>query len=190
MINLKNLNEEAGQIVPAKNGEGNIVFLKSFYFHEADPENPSKTHDDKIIFKFVDKNQMEFEHRMLNPIDASTEKQMIAGLTRIMHLVGAFMKQENYVKFGNSQYDTIVAMLEGAKQLMIENWQTTPAKLMVVYNDKGYLTLPYGVVISTELKRKVLAFDSQRGKFFLTKSQQAPKPDDEFGGGASADDDF
>ena len=191
MINLGNVKEEKGHIVPAKDGNGNIVFLRKVYYHTPDDENPSKTHDDKIIFLFEDKNGMEYEERMLNPVNAKEAAQTTRGLSRLSHLLGAFMTTENYNKFVRVNYETIGELVEGAKIFMIEKWSETPARLLVVYNKQGYLTLPYGLVISTELKRKTLAFDSAKGKFFLTKPQHNESPDDEFGGGnGSQDDDF
>lgn len=190
MINLGSVNEEKGNIVPAKDGNGNIVFLKNVYYHSPDEENPSKSEDDKIIFIFEDKFGMEFKERMLNPVNAREEAQTNRGLSRLSHLLGAFMTVENYTKFVKTNYQTIGDLVEGAKTFMVEKWKETPARLLVVYNKQGYLTLPYGVVISTELKKKTLAFDSAKGRFFLTKPQHNESPDDEFAGGSGQDDDF
>lgn len=152
---------EVDRIVPNIEGNGNKVVLKTIPYYE-EGENVNK-----IVFEFEDANGAIYNHGQLDPYGANNDALFKIGLSRLAHLLGAFMTDENYQKFSSFDEKSITDATEIitlAQELLAEDALEIEVDLLIAYrkaisNGKYYLGLPNaGSVISSKYKKKTLAF--------------------------------
>ncbi len=171
-LKIGEIQEGINYIIPNPTGNGNTVHLKTA---------PYIDESDKIVFEFVETikgTEYVYTHKQFNPESSDTEKQLQAGLRRLVQLLCAFMVSEKQAEFKGLEVENVKEMIDEAVKRFDADFTKLSVKLLVVYKG-GYLTLPFGNIISSKHRELILSFDQSQKQFSLKQTASDKKADDD-----------
>lgn len=175
MLNLSELQEgELSLLTPNKEGNGNIVkLLKLPYFTED---------KSRLVFEFVENifgTDYLYKHNMFNPSSGKDDKQIKDGYVRFYQFAFAMIENDKVHEF-NKENDGKLNDFVSLVELMLPLFQTysfdVDYTIMVGYKTKYLSMPPYGDVISSKYKNRVIKFNPATKLTLEVK--QLPKEDD------------